>query len=154
MSSITYQKGKDEIAKQNLDLVGSSNLVVIPMSSSYSPNETGHDFISDVNADELDADGYTQGFGSADRKTPANRTLRRDDPNSRIEFDFDDVDFGDLGAGVSGNNDTIGGYVIAEERTSDSDSPVVFFEDLNDDRDTNGSGITYSPNSEGALQLD
>jgi len=153
MSSEVYQKGKDEIAKQNLDLVSSANLVVVPMSDSYTPDFETDEFLADVNADELDCDGYTQGFGSEDRKTPANRVLRRDDSNGRIEFDFDDVTLSSLGGGVSANNDSIGGYIIAEERNDDSDSVLVAFDGLQDNRATNGSDITYSPDAEGAIQL-
>jgi len=153
MPSDVYQKGKDEIAKQNLDLVSSTGLVVVPMSSSYTPDFKNDEFLADVNDDELDCDGYTQGFGSADRKTPANRLLRRDDPNGRIEFDFDDVTLSSLGGGVSANNDTVGGFLIAEERTGDTDSVLVAFDDLQDNRATNGSDITYSPDPEGAIQL-
>jgi len=153
MPSDVYQKGKDEIAKQNLDLVSSTGLVVVPMSSSYTPDFKNDEFLADVNADELDCDGYTKGFGSADRKTPANRLLRRDDSNGRVEFDFDDVTLSSLGGGTSANNDTIGGYIIAEERTSDTDSVLIGYDDLQDDRQTNGSDITYSPDPEGMLQF-
>jgi len=152
--SDVYQKGKDEIAKQNLDVVGSGDVVLILMSDSYAPDDTGQDFISDISADELDADGYTQGYGSADRQTPAGRTLDRDDPNERIEVDFDDVTWSDLGGGTSANNDTLGYVVLAEERTSDSDSPLIAYDSLQDDRATNGSDITYSPDDEGMFQLD
>lgn len=154
MASGVFQKGKDEIAKNDLDAVSSGSVVVILMSDSYSPDFTGQDFISDVNGDEIDCDGYTQGYGSGDRQTPANRVYRREDPDSRIEFDFDDVTWSSLGGGVSANNDTVGGVIIAEERTSDSDSVLIAYDELQDDRDTNGSDITYSPDSEGMFQFD
>jgi len=149
-----YQNGKKEIAQQSLDAVASANIVLIPMSDSYIPDYTGHNTISDVATDELDADGYTQGYNSADRKTPSNRTYRRDDPNSRIEFDFDDITWSDIGGGVSDNNDTVGGFLLAEERTDDTDSPLIAFDTLEDDRQTNGSDITYSPDPEGMFQFD
>jgi hypothetical protein len=153
MASGVFQKGKDEIAKNDLDAVSSSDIVLILMSDSYTPDFTAQDFISDVNGDELDADGYTQGYGSADRQTPAGREYRRDDPNSRIEFDFDDVTWSSLGGGVSANNDTVGGVIIAEERTNDADSVLIAYDELNDNRATNGSDITYSPDSEGMFQF-
>jgi hypothetical protein len=154
MASGVFQKGKNEIAKNDLDAVSSSGIVVILMSDSYTPDFTAQDFISDVNADEVDCDGYTQGYGSADRQTPSNRMYRRDDPNSRIEFDFDDVTWSGLGGGVSANNDTVGGVLLAEERTDDSDSVLIAYDDLQDNRATNGSDITYSPDSEGMYQFD
>jgi len=152
--SDAYQKGKDEIAKQNLDAANSGDVVLLLMSDSYTPSDTGQDFISDINADEIDCDGYTQGFGSTDRQTPANRTFDRDDPNNRIEFDFDNVTWSSLGGGTSANNDTLGYVVLAEEGTADSDSVLIAWDSLQDDRETNGSDITYSPDSEGMFQLD
>jgi len=153
MASGVFQKGKDEIVKNDLDAVSSSGIVAILMSDSYTPDFTGQDFISDVSGDEIDCDGYTQGYGSADRQTPAGREYRRDDPNSRIEFDFDDVTWSDLGGGVSANNDTVGGVLLAEERTDDSDSVLIAYDDLQDNRATNGSDITYSPDGEGMFQF-
>jgi len=163
MSSDVYQKGKDEILKQNLDLVGSSNIVLILVSDSYTFDET-QDHIDegtsgDVASHELDAGGYTQGPGSADRQTPTGRVLRREDGQSRIEFDFDDVTWADLGGGVSANNDVVGGVVIAEERQNnnanldDTVSVLIAYDDLQDNRQTNGSDITYSPDAEGMFQL-
>lgn len=154
MASDVFQKGKDEIFKNDLDVVGSAGVVLILMSDSYSPDFTAQDFISDVSGDELDADGYTQGYGSADRQTPANRLLRRDDPNARVELDFDDVTWSDLGGGVSANNDTVGGVLLAEERTDDSDSVLIAYDELQDNRATNGSDITYSPDSEGMFYIE
>jgi hypothetical protein len=154
MNSLTFLNGRDEIVSQNLDLVGSGSLVVIPMSDSYSPDVSGQDVIADVSADELSATGYDGGFGGADRRTPTGRVLRRDNANNRLEFDFDDLTFPDIGGNVNQTNDVVTGYIIAEERTSDSDSPIVGFLDLADNRPTNGSDITVSPDAEGALQFD
>ena len=153
--STVFQKGVREIARQNLDVEGSADIVLIPMSTSYSPDPEAQQFIADVNADELDADGYTQGYGSSDRQTPSNRSWDRNDgaSPSQLELQFDDVTWPDLGSGVSDNNDTMGGVILAEERTDDSDSPIIGFDTLADDRATNGSDITYSTNADGMVQL-
>ena len=154
MPSIVFPKGLGEIVKQSLDLVGGSSIVVIPMSKSYSPDASAQDFIADVAGDELEATGYDGGFGGADRQTPSGRTIRRDNTNDRIEFDFDDLTFSEIGGSVSDTNDVITGYIIAEERTDDTDSPLVGFLDLAENRPTNGSDITLSPDSEGAFQFE
>jgi len=156
MASEVYQKGKDEIAKQNLDVVGSANIVAIPMSESYTPDPKNHEHMSDVASDELDCDGYDGGFGGADRVTPSGRTWRRDDGDTpgRIEFDHDDFTLQDLGGGVSDNNDVIGGFLYIEERTDDTDSPIVAFDTLQDNRATNGSDITRSTDAEGVFYLE
>lgn len=148
-----YQKGKLLIVQNNLDPDDSSGIVLVPMSTSYSPDPDAHEFLSDINADELACDGYDGGFGGADRKTPANRTWNRDDANGRVEFDFDNITLAGLGGGVSANNDTIGYFVLAEERTADSDSPLIAWDDLQDDRATNGSDISYAPDAEGMFQI-
>jgi len=153
MASDTFLKGRDEIVKQNLDWAGSSSIVAIPMSGSYTPDYSGQDFIGDVAADELDATGYDGGFGGADRKTPSGKAVNRDNGNDRIELDHDDVTLSDVGGSVNDTNDTLTGYILAEERTSDGDSPLIAFIDLQDDRPTNGSDITLSPDAEGAIQL-
>jgi len=158
MSSVLYQRGLLELAQQNLDVEGSSDLVIIPMSASYTPDPEAHETISDVNSDELDADGYTQGFGSADRKTPSNRSWSRNDSpdggaDSRLELSHDDVTWPDLGGGVSDNNDVVGGFLYAEERTDDADSPIFGFDTLQDDRDTNGADVTHSTAPDGSIHL-
>jgi hypothetical protein len=153
MASDTFLKGRDEIVKQTLDWVGSSSIVAIPMSDSYTPDFVGQDFVSDVAADELDATGYDGGFGGGDRKAPSGKAVVRDDANARIELDHDDVTLSEVGGSVNDTNDVVSGYILAEERSSDSDSPLIAFIDLQDDRPTNGSDITLSPDPEGAIQL-
>lgn len=155
MSKI-YQNGLQELVEQNLDVVNSSGVVLILMSDSYTPDPEADEFIGDVAADELDADGYTQGFGSADRQTPTSRSWQRNDSvtPTRIELQFDNVTWSDLGGGVSANNDTVGGVILAEERSSDSDSPLLAFDTLQDDRSTNGSDITYATSSDGMINVE
>jgi len=154
MNSLTFLKGRDEIVKQNLDLVGSADIVVIPMSKSYSPDPSAQDFIADVVGDELEATGYDGGFGGDDRQTPSGRAVNRDNAKNRLEFDFNDLTFSGIGGSVNDTNDVVTGYIIAEERTDDTDSPLIGFLDLADNRPTNGSDITLSPDSEGAFQFD
>lgn len=148
-----YQRGKLYIVRNTIDIVGGGGVVVMPMSSSYSPDAKAHDVIADISSHELDADGYSGGFGGASRKTPQNRVARRDDPNGRVEYDFDDITWSSLGGGVSANNDEIGYFVLAVEDTDDASSPLVGWDSLQDNRETNGSDITYSPSAEGMLQF-
>jgi hypothetical protein len=153
--STLFQKGTREIAQQNLDVEDSADIVLIAMSSSFSPDPEGQQFISDINGEEINADNYTQGYGSSDRQTPSNRSWDRNDAASpsQLELQFDDVTWPDLGGGVSDNNDVMGGVILAEERTDDSDSPVIGFDTMADNRATNGSDITYSTNADGMIQL-
>lgn len=158
MASDVYQQAKRKIGDQTLDVAGDPDIVLILVSDSYTFDETqdaldtGTD--ADVTSNELDADGYAAGYNAADRKTPASRQFVRNDSNSRVEFDFDDVTFSSLGGGVSANNDQVGGVVLAlEGPTDDTDSIPIVYDELQDNRATNGSDVTYSPSDEGMFQL-
>jgi hypothetical protein len=157
MPSDVYQNGKQKLADQTFNVETGGSIVLLLVSDSYSFDETEDNIddgvASDIESHELDADGYTQGYGSADRKTPSGRTWNRDDPDSEIEFDFNDVTWSALGGGVSANNDTVGAVILAWENTNDADSVPIAYDELNDDRATNGSDITYSPDSEGMFKL-
>lgn len=152
MASGFTQKGRFENANQNLDLVNEAALKLALVDDTYVHSNT-RDFVDDGTADdiashEINVPGYTPGFGSASRKVPANRLLRRDDAGVEIEFDFDDVVWAALAAGV-----TIGGVALIVEKTSDSDSWVVAFDDLIGNVSTDGTDVTYTPSAEGMLKF-
>lgn len=152
MASEMSQKGKDEILKQNLNLVTEANLKLVLVDSGFSFDKTV-DFVDDGTADdvashEISVTGYTPGFGGAGRRVPSSRAFNRDDPEGKIKFDFDDEVWSNLGAGV-----TIGGVVLIVEKTNDSDSWVVAFDDLDSNIPTNGGNVTYSPATEGLIEV-
>lgn len=152
MASGFTQKGKLEIAQQALDLITEANLKVMLVDDAYVHDNT-RDFVDDGSADdaashEIAVAGYTPGFGGAGRRVPASRVFNRDDAGLEIEFDFADIVWIGLGTGV-----TIGGAVLIVEKTSDADSWVVAFDDLAEDKPTNGGDMTYAPSAEGALKF-
>jgi len=156
--SDVYQKAKNKILDQSLDVQGDSSIVLILVDDGYSFDETEDNLETggsgDVADHELDADGYTQGYGSGGRQTPTGRAWRREDGESRVEFDFDDTTWSSLGGGTSDNNDVIGGVVIAlEGPTDDTDSIPIAFDNMQDSRPTNGSDFTYSTNADGMFYI-
>lgn len=152
MASDFAQKGKQEIANQALNLVSEGSLKIMLLDSAY-VHDTTRSFVSDATADDFESheiavSGYTGGFGGAGRRVPSSRTLTRDDPNTRIEFDFADETWTSLGTGA-----TIGGVGLIVEKTNDADSWVVGFDDLTANVPTNGGDIVYAPDAEGLLQF-
>lgn len=152
MASGFTQKGKLEIAQQNLDLVNEASLKLVLVDDGYVHDNT-RDLVDDGSVDdvashEISVTGYTGGFGGAGRRVPANRVLNRDDPGEEIEFDFDDETWTSLGSGV-----TIGGVALIVEKTADTDSWVVAYDELSSNVATNGGDITYSPSAEGLLKF-
>lgn len=146
MASDVYNKGKYEILSGGVDLL-TDTIKVMLVDSTYTYADT-HNFISDVVADEVSGTGYTGGYGGAGRKTLSNKQVTEDDTNNRAEFD----DTADL-TWSSVSIGTVGGAILVEERTSDSDSPVVAFLDFSPDAVTNGGDLTIQWDAEGIIQL-
>ena len=150
MPSEITQKAKQEIANQALNLVTEASLKLTLLDSTYVPNKN-RNFVDDGTADdqashEINVTGYQPGFGGTGRKVPTGRVINRDDPNARLEFDFNDQTWTALGSGA-----TIGGVGLIVEKTSDATSWDLGFDDTNN-VPTNGGDITYQPNAEGVFQ--
>lgn len=171
MASVFHVRARLEIAQQACDLeaaagsvAGASGTVkLMLLKAAYTPDGVNHDLVDGGGANdpldhEADCTGYTGGYGGAGRTTVSGAGLNpawtRDDPNSRIEYDFDDTTWSALGNGA---NNTLG-YVatIVEDFVgtagNDTESLVIGVDDPADVT-TNGGDITYSPNAEGVLQL-
>lgn len=154
MASIFHQIGKNRIAAQLLNMETSTALKAMLVDDTYVDSAT-RDLVDDGTADdpashEIAVSGYTGGFAGAGRKSvnAATPAWVRDDPNLRIEYDFADIAYGNLGTGV-----TIGMVVVIEEITSDALSNIIYADDLTANVPTNGGPITYVPDVEGMLQL-
>ena len=147
MASGFTQKGKLEIGLTNIDLL-SDVLKVMLVDNTYVHADTD-DFIGDnAAAKEISVSGYVGGFAGAGRKTIASKTLARDGGDTEVEFDFADVVWTSLAAGV-----TIGGVCLVKEITNDAASIVIAYDELTADVPTNGGNITYQPSAEGMLKF-
>lgn len=156
MASSVHTHSKKLIIDNDLDLVADSAVKVMALKSTYdAQDDPDVDFVDSGGANdptdhEADCTGYTGGFAGAGRKSvnAATPAWVRDDPNLRIEYDFADIAYGNLGTGV-----TIGMVVVIEEITSDAASNIIYADDLTANVPTNGGPITYVPDVEGMLQL-
>lgn len=74
-----------------------------------------HEFVDDVSADEIAEAGYARVAITGDTRVISNTF-------SRILYDMDDMDFGNISAGAN-----IGGLIIYRDITDDTDSPLMAF---------------------------
>lgn len=172
MASAWGLNARLQLAQQALDMEAAAGAVagggargtlkLMLLKSTYSPDIVNHDHVDDGGANdpidhEADATGYTGGYGGAGRKAVSgslNPAWARDNANSRIEFDFDNVTWTALG---NGTNNTLGGVgLICEDfeasPVDDTDSLFISFDDTNNVT-TNGGDITYAPNAEAVIQV-
>src|SRR5687768_7037937 len=99
MVSGWYVFGARDVADRTIDLIGDT-LKVMLVGAGYIP-DPDHDFVSDVNAQELNGTGYANGFGGAGRKTLAGKAFATDLGNNRVEFTFDPVLWAAINAGTA-----------------------------------------------------
>lgn len=154
----------DRSATDTLDLE-TVTLKIMLVNSTYSAtDDDAHKDIelvdaagtSDILDGEINATGYTGGYGGADRLTISTVTWGSgpDDTNNRVELDGGDVDWGTLG---NGTNDTIvGAVLIVEDHVgagtagNDTQTRPVAYIDLADTT-TNGSGFQIQWSTEGII---
>lgn len=172
MASVFHNRARLEIAQQACDLEAAAGAVagggargtvkLVLIQDTYTPDATGQDLVDDGGANDIidheaDCTGYTGGYGGAGRTAVSgslNPAWGRDDPNTRIEYDYDNTTWSTLG---NGTNNTLG-YVgtIVEDflgtAGNDTESLIIGVDDTNDVT-TNGGDIQYAPNAEGVLQI-
>jgi hypothetical protein len=147
MASLWTNKAAFLVMSGQLDLDAATGLKFMLLQSSLTPLRT-HNFISDIVSAECSVTGYTGGFGGAGRKTLASKTVTEDDTNHRGVFDAADPSQYTLGAG-----NTLRHGAIVEEKTSDADSPVLFFLDMGADKVTNGGTMDFQFSSNGIAYI-
>lgn len=145
MATKWYGKGLYLIQTRSIDWV-SDTLKVMLVNASYT-FDNQHDFVDDINANELSGTGYTGGFAGAGRKTLASKAINHDTANQRIEFDA-----ADPSAWTGLNAGTIAWAIIIKEITNDAASiPVCALDPTN--LVTNGSDVTLVFDAEGLVQI-
>lgn len=94
--------------------------------SSYTPNKD-HKYADDLvsASNELDGTGYTRGYGGAGRKTMTPTGPTRDDTNDLVKVTATQQTWPTVSAG------TIRYNVGIKEVTVETDSPIVFIQDIN-----------------------
>ena len=129
MANFMYNTAAHEIHNGTLDLateVAAGDLKVMLVNNTYSPDRND-DVVNDAVAGEISASGYTGGHGGAGRLAVANAAFSLDKANDRSEFDTDDPAAWNPLGGAS--NDTIQGFIIFQEKTSDADSRLIYYFD-------------------------
>src|SRR5690554_2690070 len=116
MASGWYTTGLLKILDGTIDL-DTDTVKVMLVKSTYTFNPD-QDLIDDGSADDLashevDASGYTGGFGGAGRKT-VTVTMQSNDTDNRVDIAIADLTWTTLGTG-----NTIGGAALVREITND-----------------------------------
>lgn len=168
MASTFHIRARLEIAQQACDLEAAAGAVAgargtakVMLLVGYTPAPTTHDLVDNGGAgDPVDCElsgiaGYTGAYGGSGRKAVSsslNPAWARDNPNTRIEFTFNNPAAWTLATGA-----TIGhvGLIVEDfvgTAGNDTQSLMVAADDTND-VPTNGGTVTYEKNAEGVLQI-
>lgn len=138
MASGWYNSGIRDIVDRTIDY-SADTIKVMFVTSSYTPN-ADHDFVDDVNANEVSGTGYTGGFGGSGRKTLASKTFTTDTTN----------DFVKLAAATlvwtAVNGFTPKYAIFIKEITNDAASRLLFYLDLGTVT-LNGGDLNVAPDA-------
>lgn len=153
MANFVFNTGAKEIADGTLDLV-TDTIKVMLVGSAVTPTRD-MDTVDQVNSDEIDATGYTAGFGGAGRKTLGNKAWAVDKTNDRAEFTASSVSWTGLG---NATNDNVVHVILIKEITNDAGSRLIAHIDTSSGSPslpftTNGSDLTITFSAEGVIQL-
>lgn len=130
-----------------LDL-DTDTIKVMLLRNTYTPNPD-HKFVSDINANECNATGYTGGFNGASRKTLASKTVTENTTTNRAIFDAADPSAWTALGGAT--NNTLRYCAIIKEITNDAASLVIAVLDFGSDYTTNGGDFTVQFSADGIL---
>jgi hypothetical protein len=145
MASGVYNSGKRDIGDGTIDLVADTIKVML-VNASYTP-DADHDFVDDVNANELSGTGYTGGFAGSGRKTLGSKAWATDTANDRAEFT------GVIPVWTAIDAGTAAYAILIKEITNDGASRLIGWLDIDPNVVTNGGDLTITANAEGLLQL-
>lgn len=145
MASKWYAKGLLQIQNRTIDWVNDTiKVMLVNASYTFDPD---HDFVDDINANELSGTGYTGGFNGSGRKSLASKAIANDAANDRIEFDA-----ADPSAWTGLNAGTIAWVILIKEITNDAASvPILALDPTN--LVTNGGDVTLVFDAEGIAQI-
>ena len=145
MASITTNYLRKLLLTAGIDIESDSGLKAMLLSTAYTPNKD-HDFVNDINANELSGTGYTGGFNGSGRKAIASRSLVQDDTGDVAYMDCADITWTAINAG------TIGYIAVVKEVTSDPDSVIIAIIDVADVA-TDGGNYTWQVAADGFIKL-
>lgn len=134
--STLYLKGIEQMMLGQINLE-SDTIKLKYMSTSYTPSATAHSFLSDVSASEA---------SGAPTETLANKDVRIDTTNVRVEFDADDV----TEASVT---TTTNKFIIYKDTGVAATSPLIACVDTTTTLTPISGTLTLSFNAEGIFAV-
>lgn len=146
MASSWYNSGLRDIFDGTINLT-SDTIKVMLVNASYTPNKD-HDFVDDVNANELSGTGYTGGFNGSGRKTLGSKSFTTDNTSDFVKFTAS------ISAWTSLNAGTAAYAILIKEITNDGASRLIGYLDVDPDVVSNGGDFTVTADAtSGFLRL-
>jgi hypothetical protein len=133
MASKLYLKGRAALHGANVDLDGAT-IVAILCSSSYTPNQDTHEFITDL-TNELSGGGYA-------RVTITGKVITTDAGTNTTKWTSDPIVFPAL-------TGTFRYMVLAVNSGSDATSRLIKYSDYTTDQTAAGVDVTLTPHANG-----
>lgn len=150
MASVAYNSFKGNLFNATytggIGAIANAKMMLLD-DTSTTPDNTNHDFVSDIVASEFTDTNYTGGFNGAGRKALTNRAVTTDTVNNRAELDFDDITWTALGG-----TQTVVFAIEIREITNDAATNLWGAHDIANTL-TNGTDFTLQVGSEGAIHL-
>jgi hypothetical protein len=148
MSTSMYQRIWERILKKQIDF-SADTIKAMLVSTAYT-FDNGHDYVSDVVANEVSGTGYAAGFSGAGRVALTSLTVSLDDTNDWVVFDAADVSWAGINLGAT----QIGGIILWVPKTNDSDSPLVCYSnDGGFPITTSGGTYTHAWSANGVFRM-
>lgn len=139
MADVTYNYGKGEFAKGNIDWENDTIKIAL-VTSSYTPDKDADENFDDV-TNEVSGTGYTAGGNAL-----ANTSVTVDDTNDLAKLDADNEVW-------SNSTITARGAVIYKDSGVDSTSPLICYLDFTEDKTSSSGDFTVEFDSDGILTL-
>lgn len=139
MANVIYNAFKKNIANGGIDL-DSDTIKVMLVTSSYAPEQDGHEFKSSVTA-EVVATGYVAGGQALTGKSVA-----QDNQNNQSVFDADDVTW-------SNSIITARGAVLYKDSGNPATSALICYVDFGADRSSSMSDFKIKWSDSGILNF-
>ena len=122
--------------------IAGKDLRVVLLDSNHSNDQVNHEFLDDINANEVTATGYT-----ANGQSLANVSVVVDDANNRAELDADDPVWNITGSLTARY------YAVIDWTGNAATSSIVGEVDFGSNQTTTDGSFTIQWNAQGVIQL-
>ena len=143
MANVIFNDFKEQLLKGTFNLhTGGNTIKVMLVTSSYTPDQDAHDFINDVEANEVSGAGYTAGGQAL-----TGQAVSQDNTDNEGVFDADNVTW-------SSSTITARGAVLYKVNGGASSAdPVICYFDFGSDQISSSGDFTITWNAEGIVNL-